>query len=786
MANAFSPSNYRFHDPVRYFKANDPYYWEVDNIPLKQLQENCNFLKDQVESILNTGTTQTGPTTSGTVYRSSFDELKPYVTGSDNKVKVRPGRYSARVNDAYTLQPLQFLRQVAGFNDIELNSWEFKTNIDSTLKSVLDKFKSSLAQDALNMNGLFERIFSYPMQTLDLPNNYLSSSTPFTLNRSFGENLYPNVVGKTITYNTQETAAINSVNESVERGLARILSMEGEFIKKWRGIARISIVDVPEEIEIEIPAFDSNDFYYIDESGNTQALASDQRIDLVFIYSKPVDASATTIAKFNNNIPTKITQPILGIVKGAGLGINLKQFTTGSPRSDIRITDSEGNPVILPSIADKNSTNSGFGSIKGSFPSPDDLMNITPLLSENLESNHLALIGQSILPVAYVVVKRDASLNSQSVPIITSSDLIDIRPFFRTAELSYNERSGLAAATPPVSIANPVVTEAYVDTVVRDLSTRISSISTGSSSSNQTPRIVHTGYIMGGLKWGVESVLVDYLRKNNTAGSFTTGQIRQLAQTLYDYPTQLTLNELPDWDMASWCFQGSYSGKGQQPHDYINFSFSKSVTTDNAASYGIGNSESTESTTYNDFASYPSLTTANGGSHSIHYVAKTIKIDRTQVPWMSDYRVNVKFHNCVPLSRATTYSNAATIAESIVKDAAQTANIWVSKKNVNGDLEFTIFVSWAMQDLGLDGGTTFFNNRRLILPNSNRALTDATYNGFAVITKDMMDQVRTGTTTQYGSKLGVALYPTVSFEVIGIPADFISPVNTFNPIITLK
>jgi len=33
----------KFTDPIRYFKANDPYYWEVDNIPLKQLQENVRY-----------------------------------------------------------------------------------------------------------------------------------------------------------------------------------------------------------------------------------------------------------------------------------------------------------------------------------------------------------------------------------------------------------------------------------------------------------------------------------------------------------------------------------------------------------------------------------------------------------------------------------------------------------------------------------------------------------------------------------------------------------------------
>ena len=40
-------SAYKFTQPVRYFKNNDPYHWEIDNIPIKQLEENVLWLKDQ-------------------------------------------------------------------------------------------------------------------------------------------------------------------------------------------------------------------------------------------------------------------------------------------------------------------------------------------------------------------------------------------------------------------------------------------------------------------------------------------------------------------------------------------------------------------------------------------------------------------------------------------------------------------------------------------------------------------------------------------------------------------
>jgi len=103
----------------------------------------------------------------------------------------------------------------------------------------------------------------------------------------------------------------------------------------------------------------------------------------------------------------------------------------------------------------------GTSGVFGNFPSPDDLMNLAPYLANELNGQKApALIGQSVLPLAYVFVRKGATN-------ITTDDILDIRPFFRTAELAYNERAGLAAANPPTSLANPVVTDS-------DLSNRLS------------------------------------------------------------------------------------------------------------------------------------------------------------------------------------------------------------------------------------------------------------------------------------------------------------------------
>ena len=164
----YEESNYRFTDPIRFFKANDPYYFEVDNIPLKQLQENCLWLKDQVRKDANK---LTG------VKRGDIEELLPYATGSDRLVRVKPGRYSARINDASTRTPLAYLRKVLGEDILDLDAWAAVTPNpgaqpgNALLAAALDRFKQAISEDALGMNGLVERAFTWPVVDTDRPVN---------------------------------------------------------------------------------------------------------------------------------------------------------------------------------------------------------------------------------------------------------------------------------------------------------------------------------------------------------------------------------------------------------------------------------------------------------------------------------------------------------------------------------------------------------------------------------------------------------------------------------------
>jgi hypothetical protein len=760
----FFDSVYKYTDPPRYFKANDPYFYRVDNIPLKQIQENCNFLKSQLEGLLGA---------SGSIRevdRSEFSELKPYVDGTNNKVKVKPGKFTARVNDAYTVTPLQFLTQVLGYNLAEINTWESRTNIDLTLNNALNTFKSTLAADAMNMNGLVERTFTFAMQSADRPSQYLTSGQPGYLPSPLTP-AYPNWSGRLWRSNTNESTDVVTQYElgNPSLGFFTLGNAEADFIKRWRGIARTSLVSVENELEVDIPAFDENDFFYIDETGTRRLLDANQRIDLVFIYTKSIDTSAAMISKFSNNTPTRITQPVLGIVKGAGLGVNLKRPQGGNATNDAGIltTTPDGTPLMLASVADENGDNIGIGSIKGSFPSPDDLMNISPLICENLEQNNYALIGQTVLPVAYVVVRKTASLNQNSVNIIEVDDLIDIRPFFRTTELSYNERAGLAAATPQVSLANPVVTEAVLDNAVRkiydDYSARLNQIQSPNATPLQ-PRIVGAGYVRGGYWFGVEAVLADYVRRKY--GISSEQQIKSEVLQRYGYPTGTVPHDLPDWDVAEWCARGNFNEKGIYPNDRINFhlfgpGFNGAAEVDFAA-YQDRNRSSRIASLGTDRI-HGSQSNTDKGNSCIYFVKKRIQIDRSQIEWAADYHVNAQLWNCAPLS-CRTHKDGNNLA------VASNASVWIDKKPT----EFTIFVSWVAADQyngSISAGASEpgdINVRPYMARNEG-----SRFAGFSVINNDIATHDYSHRTIDGESSAGVAIYPTLYFQIYGIPSGFL-------------
>ena len=614
MANevTYYDTDFTFISPVRHYKANDPYYYEVDNIPIKQLEESSNFLKDQVDGII----TKQNNRQEIEIDRSGFSELKPYSTGLDRKVRVKPGKYSSRINNAYDITPLQVISQIAGFtntveNDVIAPENQYRVGTVNTadLQSVLDQFQDGLNGDALNMNGLAERAFVFPIADEDV-----SGTIPDVLNVTDADYreldsdfpspddrpLYPNFIGAILKHTTDVAQVDLKLIKNIfgEDSAGAMGRLESAFIKRWRGVTRTSIVDVPNELDIVVPDFEAanDDFFYIDANGTRVTLPCDERIDLIFIYSKAVDESRTTIPKFDENgQPTVLLEPALGVVKGAGLGIS-RQTASNDDSSDDRVSLSlDGVPLMLSHPGDQGSNaNNGFatsaGIIRGAFPSPDDLMNLAPVLSENLESTAYPLIGQSILPVAYVrVTRRSGELSN----FVDPNDIIDIRPFFRTTELAYNERAGIAAATPQVSIANPVVTEAHLEKVKNeiytDLRARIPETpggggggGGGNNQSSQTggANIVAAGVITGGYRHGAEGALVRQYEHDDEGYNTIIPEI----ESEFGYPTN-SIGARPMWDKASWYTARALTD--DRPTDCINFSQAMIVAHANPKAAGM-------------------------------------------------------------------------------------------------------------------------------------------------------------------------------------------------------
>ena len=815
MVNFYYESGNRYTDPVRYFKANDPYYYEVDNIPIKQLEENSRFLKDQVDGLIN-------EVKGSSVNRSNFSELQPYTEGVDSTIKVRPGRFTARINEAYTKEPLQFITQAFGAGDNSdpfKDSWIVGTAASGSVSAGLVKWRTKVVDNATNMNGLFERTFVYPMKSDSLVGEGVDSEDPNNMSQSTngtisGRASWPGLFGYLHEYNTDRNIRPISMSD----GLNPIVDLfrqagrlESEFIKKWRGAIRTSIVDIPNELQIEIPRFSDEDFFYYDESGNRIPLSADQRIDLLFIYSKPIDQSEIKVASYSNRVPRTLTTPELGIVKGAGLGISLQKSTTASTRDDnIRLQNLNGVSLMVANSSDELAENTGVsgsaGIIRGSFPSPDDLMNLAPLLSENLSTTSVALIGQSILPIAYIVVKRGAELNERSTPIIENSDIIDIRPFFRTTELTYNERAGIAAATPQLSIANPVVTEGTLDNVRTDLvidyNTKINALRGEIGQS----RVIGAGTIHGGMLYGVEGALATYLRDTQAVTSYATAKSR--VQEIYDYKGEIP--DLPDWDVARWCTAGNLVNAGDYPNDRINWFHwgvgGRQSAAQEALKYSCLRQKpaalNSLETPFNEgvrvgniaagelWRGFNNLGAANdaprNGEISFHFCSKTINIDKSNVEgWAYDYHVAVQLHNCLPATARGAYST--TQNEPI--NSAGASQIWVEKREDS----FTIFVAWVGDDKtsvrlrGSGGWDNVFQNQVA----QNRE-DGSKYAGWIVLNKDIMNaQNPNGSFTGNGTEsvtAGVAIYPSVTFQIFGIPLSISSNgrnLNEAGPTITL-
>ena len=806
----FKESVFRFTEPVRYFKANDPYFWEVDNIPLKQLQENCLWLKDQL------GTLQQSDQYTTEIKRTDFYELKPFSDGATRNVKVNPGKFSARVNDAYNRTALEILNKVLGQQIGEVDAFTSPTandgnfiningeNANTTLVNVLNKFQLKIVSESLNMNGLAERAFTFPVRNEDqVVTDFLLNSSPSIRTSTWGtgydQPAFPILdvllwaKDKNLFEDFYLLKTYDYTNPNL--GFAGLPKLENHLIKKWRGVARLAIVDVPEELEISIPPFDPEDFSYIDENGVKQLLDAQTRIDLLFIYSKPVDTSGTTIAKFTRSVdlggaPKTISKAELGLVKGAGIGIDFEGISNIKANYTPEIGyDSDGNLLMLPHVSDQatNTTNTnGFTSldVHGSFPAPDDLLNLAPLLADSLTGTEYALLGQSILPIAYVVTNKTGTSVNGIIPVATS-EIIDIRPFFRTAELTYNERSGIAAAVPQLSLANPAVGKASMNRELKRIYENLNIPWVGETTTSQ-PRLVGAGYIFGGSRFGPEATMIDYYYKSQGYDAVTA---ESAIRSKYGFPASFAFPVLPDWDLADWTQKGTATGStfGFHATDYVNQALLGQVD-----SYDTQNQEATVEPTSLPYGSNydgtdltKKLTTV-GNEESMRFfvVKKRVYLNKGGTPWLNDYHVDVQLWNCSPLSDLSEYGQPNTYLGSDYNDKKAVnerprgaiSHIWVEKASEY----FTIFVAFpGHKDLLIADP---LGNTASVGINTERL---EPYGNFVVITEDIL----TSQPNQLNSiGFGACSLPTIQFKLTGYPQDYeavFTNLGTNNPTISL-
>jgi len=803
-------SNFRFHDPVRYFTANDPYYWEIDNIPLKQLMENDLWLKDQLEAGIKV--------TIDEIDRSGFSELKPYSEEVDNIVKVKPGRFTARINDPMVDRRLHDISRIAGEVFDEDHAWRVATLASSginlgTLTSGLTT--QNIADDATYMNGLYERAFTAETVSTYLPPQPMDAANTRTVIPANTELAIPGLDGMFIIKDPEGVAAAyrfaTSANEgnyvkyvdrfstAVTRGFIHSgKAIEQTLIKFWRGVTRTAVVDIPNELSLEIPSFNLNDFNYIDTDGTVnQRLDAEIRIDLLFIYSKPVDAPSTKIrSNLGSEFSRTITRAELGLVKGAGVILDKTARAYGKVNE--AIADDLGTKIFA-NVNDSLSTSGGFEreGIYGSFPVPDDLMNLTPLLMENLEEGHPLLIGQSILPIAYVVVRKPEGASTQAV--VTNNDIIDIRPFFRTTELSYNERAGIAAASPQISFANPVVGRLELKDNLRKVKQYIDDAlptpgNSGGGGGGGTPsartsvaEVIGTGYILGGLNYGPEAAIIDFERRYRGRSPASLAESQQILVDDYGYPQYLVDNNMldntPGWDKAFWA--AAAVGQPVEANDFIDILYTDAnpnqLNGQQKPNYiDIGSKGVGKSTRVNTRGPNGENNMWTGASWVAMTCRKRINFDNLDASAFDDYYVEVDTVNC-----------------SLMINVAN-ANDWISMNNIvvtkEGPSSFVIQCFWSPYMMNYN------NNPAMTLNDLTQAYGktgDARYSrirtdplltaGTWVCPASFATQTSTGTASLAGAPTtvqGIATLPSVHFRVIGIRSDLESNLKTYDTIAT--
>lgn len=364
-------SGNRINEDIRFYLPADPYYYQVDNLPLEDLLDNDVRLQLQIDELNSADG-------GNTVGRAGFTELQPFIdAGLPGTVSVKPGNFIGRAQRTSGNGLIGF---AGGFR---MNNGQWEVNYPPTDFG-----------EGENPTGSYS--VSNPPTVASNPGD------------SVGRNSVFNFKGGNVTiesFNFDEFQEDGAVTPPLARlDLIGITTMNGAM----------------------------DDPYLPGSDGATGAELGDGH-------------------------------PKLAVVKGAGITTNIngqrqvvigeKFITVGTPQEHINDfgRNLEGDVVPNPEF--------------GTTPMPDDVVNVNfarDLLSNGEIGQELSELaysnknGSFFLPIAYVLVPQ-SHVEGNPIP---RAHLKDIRPFFRTAELSFPERQAIIGSISP-SIQNPFVTQSH-------------------------------------------------------------------------------------------------------------------------------------------------------------------------------------------------------------------------------------------------------------------------------------------------------------------------------------
>jgi len=366
----------------------------------------------------------------------------------------------------------------------------------------------------------------------------------------------------------------------------------------------------------------------------------------------------------------------------------------------------------MAQIVDSLIPTNGFQglNIHGSFPSPDDLMNLAPSIQEKLESTDPRLIGQSILPIAYIVVKSNAAVTTEGSPVLTPADVVDIRPFFRTTELAYNERAGICAAIPSLSLANPVVTKYNLEKSVDDFRAYADSTYMRASIF-ESGKVLAAGFIYGGKDFGPE---------------------KSLAPTTVD----------AGWDVSKHAQQGIVTGGFWRHIDVIQYNGGRPGDTYVGPDISL-------------HAEY------NVGLPLVWKKVITVTGINTS---FSDYTVDAQFYNCVPKTGGGIQYGYSPQDKEFYRLDAKHTGLYVTKIPINSTNSIK-FVITVIATLARTGGV--INDSTL----DNLFASVDSKDASLFVAQNFINLEVNPTSGKISSTLFDVIHPTVQFKVTGLGRD---------------